>query len=125
MFHGSYYMYLGTTRQKAHSGDPETEGMGSTAVLLLISRQVAWVAHVGDSRAYLYRNGRIKQLTRGVGAFFEIAYANEKSDRWRNSNQAISKEFYKGFFSDKRRIVTFCFTFVKSLNLLGVIVVTV
>ena len=37
--------------------------MGSTAVLLLISGQVAWVAHVGDSRAYLYRNRRLQQLT--------------------------------------------------------------
>ncbi|HJY81708.1 MAG TPA: Stp1/IreP family PP2C-type Ser/Thr phosphatase [Candidatus Binatia bacterium] len=52
-----------TVYQKAHSGDPAIEGMGSTAVLLLISRQVAWVAHVGDSRAYLYRNGQLKQLT--------------------------------------------------------------
>ena len=49
--------------RKAHSGDPTIEGMGSTAVLLLISRQVATVAHVGDSRAYLYREGRLKQLT--------------------------------------------------------------
>src|SRR5262247_1078755 len=37
-----------TVYQKAHSGDPATEGMGSTAVLLLISGQAAWVAHVGD-----------------------------------------------------------------------------
>ena len=49
--------------RKAHSGDPTIEGMGSTAVLLLISRRVARVAHVGDSRAYLYRKGRLKQLT--------------------------------------------------------------
>lgn len=49
--------------RKAHSGDPTIEGMGSTAVLLLISRQVATVAHVGDSRAYLYREGRLNQLT--------------------------------------------------------------
>jgi hypothetical protein len=32
----------------------------------------------------------------GVGAFFEMAYANEKGDRRRNSNWAISNEFYKG-----------------------------
>jgi protein phosphatase len=52
-----------TVYQKAHSGDPATEGMGSTAVLLLISGRVARVAHMGDSRAYLYRKGRLKQLT--------------------------------------------------------------
>jgi PPM family protein phosphatase len=49
--------------QRAHAGDPTVEGMGSTAVLLLISGRVARVAHVGDSRAYLYRRGRLKQLT--------------------------------------------------------------
>lgn len=49
--------------RRAHSGDPTIEGMGSTAVLLLISGRVARVAHVGDSRAYLYRKGRLKQLT--------------------------------------------------------------
>jgi protein phosphatase len=49
--------------EKAHCGDPATEGLGTTAVLLLISGQVANLAHVGDSRAYLYRNGRLSQLT--------------------------------------------------------------
>jgi len=49
--------------EKAHCGDPETEGMGSTAVLLLASGSVAHVSHVGDSRAYLYRAGRLRQLT--------------------------------------------------------------
>jgi serine/threonine protein phosphatase PrpC len=52
-----------TVYHKAHAGDPATEGMGSTAVLLLISEQAARVAHVGDSRAYLYRRGRLKRLT--------------------------------------------------------------
>lgn len=52
-----------TVYAKAHSGDPATEGMGTTAVLLLISGQVAKLAHVGDSRAYLFRNGRLSQLT--------------------------------------------------------------
>jgi PPM family protein phosphatase len=52
-----------TVYQQAHSGDPATEGMGSTAVLLLISGGVARVAHVGDSRAYLFRAGRLRRLT--------------------------------------------------------------
>ena len=47
----------------AHSGDPETQGMGSTAVLLLISDRTAHIAHVGDSRAYLYRKGRLRRMT--------------------------------------------------------------
>jgi len=48
---------------KAHSGEAVTQGMGSTAVLLLISGRTAYVAHVGDSRAYLYRHGRLRRLT--------------------------------------------------------------
>jgi serine/threonine protein phosphatase PrpC len=49
---------------KAHAGDPATEGMGSTAVILLIFGQIAKIAHVGDSRAYLYRDGKLRLLTK-------------------------------------------------------------
>ncbi|MGH8578426.1 MAG: PP2C family protein-serine/threonine phosphatase, partial [Gammaproteobacteria bacterium] len=49
---------------KAHCGDPDTEGMGSTAVLVLTRKSIAYVGHVGDSRAYLYRGGALHQLTK-------------------------------------------------------------
>lgn len=49
--------------ERGHSGDRETEGMGSTGVLLLVSGDTAKVAHVGDSRAYIFRNGRLSCLT--------------------------------------------------------------
>lgn len=42
---------------------PELQGMGTTLVTLLsVGGRVA-LAHVGDSRAYLVRRGRIRQLT--------------------------------------------------------------
>lgn len=50
--------------ETAHSGDPETKGIGSTAVILLITKQVAKIAHVGNSRAYLYRDGKLRLLTK-------------------------------------------------------------
>lgn len=43
--------------------DPNREGMGTTAILLLLLGQHAYVCHVGDSRVYLYRDGRILQVT--------------------------------------------------------------
>ena len=45
-------------------GGARTEGMGATAVALVIDGERALVGHVGDSRAYLWRDGRLKRLTR-------------------------------------------------------------
>jgi protein phosphatase len=39
------------------------EGMGSTLVACLVRAHQAWIAHVGDSRAYRLRNGALEQLT--------------------------------------------------------------
>lgn len=46
---------------------PYLKGMGTTFVALAItttSTPVAHIAHLGDSRAYLYREGQLTQLTR-------------------------------------------------------------
>lgn len=46
---------------------PALIGMGTTVVLIFIpptSSDVAWVAHVGDSRAYLIRDRHLSALTR-------------------------------------------------------------
>ena len=43
---------------------PETRGMGTTLVVLVIDGDQAHLAHVGDSRAYLFRQGRLVRLTR-------------------------------------------------------------
>ncbi len=42
---------------------PEHTGMGTTLTAVLIDDQVGLVAHVGDSRAYLVRDGEIRRLT--------------------------------------------------------------
>lgn len=48
------------------SSDHTMQGMGTTLVGLLVSleRELVYVAHVGDSRAYRLRDGKIELLTR-------------------------------------------------------------
>jgi protein phosphatase len=43
--------------------DPGLRGMATTASALLIDGRTAIVAHVGDSRAYLFRGGELRRLT--------------------------------------------------------------
>ncbi|RJP26019.1 MAG: Stp1/IreP family PP2C-type Ser/Thr phosphatase [Candidatus Abyssobacteria bacterium SURF_5] len=43
---------------------PDLTGMGSTVVFVLLRASTAFVAHMGDSRAYLFRNSRLRKLTR-------------------------------------------------------------
>jgi PPM family protein phosphatase len=45
------------------ASDRGKHGMGTTAVVLLMLGEKALVAHVGDSRLYVARDGRIMQLT--------------------------------------------------------------
>jgi protein phosphatase len=42
---------------------PESKGMGTTLTVVVLDDQVGLVGHVGDSRAYLIREGEIRQLT--------------------------------------------------------------
>jgi serine/threonine protein phosphatase PrpC len=43
--------------------DPATSGMGTTMTFAIVEGQVVTIGHVGDSRAYLVRAGRLEQLT--------------------------------------------------------------
>lgn len=47
------------------------KGMGSTAVAIHIQDDAAVLAHTGDSRCYLLRNGELKQLTRDHSLYNE------------------------------------------------------
>ena len=43
--------------------DPTRSGMGTTVVAALVTRGELALAHVGDSRAYLLKDGRLERLT--------------------------------------------------------------
>lgn len=60
---------------------PEVAGMGTTLVALLAGRGRVALAHVGDSRAYLVRAGRIRQLTDDHSLVAELVRRKELSPR--------------------------------------------
>ncbi len=41
----------------------EYAGMGSTLVMLMQNKQSSYIAHLGDSRAYLFKNNTLAQIT--------------------------------------------------------------
>ena len=45
------------------ANDPATSGMGTTMTVALVEGEVVTIGHVGDSRAYLARDGGLEQLT--------------------------------------------------------------
>jgi PPM family protein phosphatase len=48
--------------ERAHS-DPSTSGMGTTVTVALVDGREVTIGHVGDSRAYVVRDGELEQLT--------------------------------------------------------------
>jgi protein phosphatase len=59
---------------------PEYAGMGTTVVALLADGERAALAHVGDSRAYLVRGDRIRQLTDDHSIVGELLRRKEISE---------------------------------------------
>jgi protein phosphatase len=48
----------------AAQAQAEYAGMGTTLVLALFGQDKVWIGHIGDSRAYRLRAGRLEQLSR-------------------------------------------------------------
>ncbi|MCI0684898.1 MAG: protein phosphatase 2C domain-containing protein [Gemmataceae bacterium] len=57
----------------------EFEGMGTTATAILLRPEGAWVGHVGDSRAYRIRDGKIEQLSFDHSLIWELARRQRKA----------------------------------------------
>ncbi len=45
------------------NANPEQKGMGTTATAVIIQQNTCYLGHIGDSRAYLLRDGIMKQLS--------------------------------------------------------------
>ena len=43
--------------------EPSSHGMGTTLVSLLVREGCVWIAHVGDSRCYRFRAGKLERMT--------------------------------------------------------------
>ena len=57
---------LRIANQRVHDAgerDPDRAGMGTTIVTLLVDGDRLVIGHVGDSRAYVYRTGTLRQVT--------------------------------------------------------------
>ncbi|MGF3076653.1 Stp1/IreP family PP2C-type Ser/Thr phosphatase [Facklamia sp. P12955] len=57
--------------------NPDYEGMGTTIVLATIIEQTILICHVGDSRAYAYGAGQLKQLTEDHSLVNELIRTGE------------------------------------------------
>jgi PPM family protein phosphatase len=57
--------------------DKELNGMGTTVVLALYCKDKIHIAHIGDSRAYLIQDKRIKQLTQDHSVVNELLRAGQ------------------------------------------------
>ncbi|AXY25594.1 serine/threonine protein phosphatase [Suicoccus acidiformans] len=55
----------------------DLEGMGTTLVMGTIVEDVLYIAHVGDSRAYVYSNGRLAQMTEDHSLVNELIKSGE------------------------------------------------
>lgn len=82
---------LETVNQKIYTAGvkhPDQRGMGSTVVLCLVRKKKALIAHVGDSRAYLYRAGQLSRLTKDHSVFQELNDRGLASENERRGHPA-------------------------------------
>jgi serine/threonine protein phosphatase PrpC len=59
-----YYEQVNAVLVAEAAADPRLAGMGTTLTGAYVAGDAAFLAHVGDSRAYLQRDGQLHQLTR-------------------------------------------------------------
>jgi serine/threonine protein phosphatase PrpC len=61
------------------TSDASASGMGTTITVALLHDDMVWIGHVGDSRAYLVRNGELEQLTEDHSLVAELVRSGKLS----------------------------------------------
>lgn len=72
----------------------ELSGMGTTVVAAIINNGAAYIAHAGDSRAYLINDNEIKQITRDhsiVQSMIENGQLTSEEARFHPSKNVITR----------------------------------
>ena len=80
--------------KKQTANDPELRGMSSTVVMALVRQRDVYIAHAGDSRAYLFRKGKLEQLTRDhsiVAAMVELGQITPEQARVHPDRSRITR----------------------------------
>lgn len=78
---------------EAHA-DEQKKGMGSTATVAVFNGPHMIIGHVGDSRAYLYRNGLLSQITKDhsyVQMLIDSGYITEKEAQRHPAKNIITR----------------------------------
>ncbi len=74
--------------------DPSLQGMGTTAVVLVIKKEDCFIGHVGDSRIYLKTQGQLHRLTKDHSFVQKLvdsgAITDDEAERHPQKNQILS-----------------------------------
>jgi protein phosphatase len=79
--------------EKSHE-DVSLFGMGTTCTAMVIKKDTAYFAHVGDSRAYVLRDGELEQLTEDhslVGEMVRSGILSEEDARHHPRRNVITR----------------------------------
>ncbi len=83
------YKEVGSLIHGKATANRDFQGMGTTCSTLLLLPEGALIAHVGDSRVYRIRNGRIDQLSFDHSLAWELVRRNHLSEE--QANKAVPR----------------------------------
>ncbi len=66
--------------------DPELSGMGTTVVAVVVSENIAYISHVGDSRLYCFRQGELLPITRDHSVVQEMIESGQITEEQARSH---------------------------------------